>query len=134
MREHTWCSVLLAVAVLLATACATAPPKTTTVDQLAGTTWAGEWGSDSAHGMRSQVRLKITQADLGAIKGTMTLAAQGRDHSFPASGVMETRDGATWLRVTVEGNRTFDLRFTGNTLEGRGKSAIHEGPVTLRLE
>jgi len=135
MRAGTWSSLFLAVAVLLVAACATAPPKTTTVDQFAGTTWAGEWGSDSAgHGMRNPVRLKIDQADYGAIKGTMTITSRGRDHAFPASGLVETKDGATWLRLTVEGNRTFELRFTGSALEGRGKSAIHEGPVTLRLE
>ncbi|MGH9460201.1 MAG: hypothetical protein ACRD1X_03225 [Vicinamibacteria bacterium] len=134
MRGRTWSSLFLAVAALLTAACATAPPKTTTVDQLAGTTWTGEWGSDGQHGMRNPVRFKIDQADLGAIKGTVTITSRGRDHAFPASGLLETKDGATWLRVTVEGNRTFDLRFTGGALEGRGKSAIHEGPVSLKLE
>lgn len=136
MRGRAWIVGLLCLGALSAAACATAPPKTTTLDQFAGTTWAGEWGSDSpGHGMRNPVRLKIEQADLGAIKGTMTITSgRGRDHDFPASGLVETKDGATWLRVTVEGNRTFELRFTGSTLEGRGKSAIHEGPVSLKLK
>lgn len=135
MRGRAWIVGILCLGALSAAACATAPPKTTTVDQLAGTMWAGEWGSDGQHGMRNLVRLKIEQADLGAIKGTMTITSgRGRDHAFPASGLVETKDGATWLRLTVEGNRTFDLRFTGGALEGRGKSTIHEGPVRLRLE
>ena len=126
---------MLLLSIVLVGACATTGPKrTVTVDTLGGTSWAGEWGSDGAHGMRSQVQLTLDQADLGAVQGTLGLTNQGRHASSAAKGLIETRDGATWIRLTSEGGQSFDLRFTGSGLEGRGTSAIHQGPVSLALQ
>lgn len=115
-------------------ACATGGPKrTVTVDTLTGTSWAGVWGSDGGHGMQNALRLTVEQADLGAVLGAIVITNQGRDYAFPAKGLIERKEGADWIRLTVEGDRSFELKLLGDRLEGRGTSPIHRGPVTLEL-
>jgi hypothetical protein len=125
-------TTFLVLSCFVLTACASAPPaKPVTIDALQGTVWEGVWGSDGGHGMRNPVKLTVEKADLGALLGTLVISNQ----PFPAKGVVfvEAKDGATWIKLDVEGNRSFNLRFLGDKLEGRGKSAMHDGPVTLML-
>lgn len=128
-------ATILFVSVLVTVSCATSGPKrTVTVDGLAGTSWEGIWGSDSGHGMRTPTRLTVEQADLGAVAGTIVFTGQGRDYPYPAKGLIETRDGASWVHLTVEArSAVFDLKLLGDRLEGRGTSPIHQGPVVLTL-
>jgi len=131
-----WTRFTLAVLLVAAAGCAaTGPKRTVTVDGLAGTTWEGVWSSDGGHGMRNPIRLTVEQVDLGAVLGTIVIISQGRDYPYPAKGLIATKDGASWVRLTVEArSAVFDLKLSGDRLEGHGTSPIHQGPVTLTLQ